>query len=328
VSLAGLGPVEVEVGSIQEQTTNFDQFKEIDGVMGFTEGTKKNVFASLVAAGKSDNVWAMCMAPGSKSNGTLTIGGVDPRLSVGGNVTYVPDSCTGFHCVSVHSIEIGGKAAAGSAAGAGAASIPVGKSGILDTGTNVLLLGTQTLAAVHKSVCSDSGLAQCEALFGSGAKGDVGQCVALTEAQVDAYPGLTLVLDNGLELEMSSRDYLLLGSPLATAAGQYCLGLRDGGNAGGSGFIIGDTTMRNYCECMHLHLVRPVAVAFFTVLPPHRPRLRPRAQADRMGPGRQGQLRVHLGGAALASQRSIYLGNKGPLCLWCDLGVYVHTSML
>ena len=67
----------------------------------------------------------------------------------------------------------------------------------------------------------------------------------LSEAQVDAYPPLALVLD-GIELEMSSRDYLLLGSPLASSAGQYCLGIRDGGSAGGSGFIIGDTTMRNY----------------------------------------------------------------------------------
>ncbi len=37
VSLAGFGPVKVTLGSIEEQTSNFDQFKEIDGVMGFTE---------------------------------------------------------------------------------------------------------------------------------------------------------------------------------------------------------------------------------------------------------------------------------------------------
>ena len=41
---------------------------------------------------------------------------------------------------------------------------------------------------------------------------------------------------------MSSKDYLLRGSPLASSAGQYCLGIRSGGNL----FIIGDTTMRNY----------------------------------------------------------------------------------
>ena len=51
---------------------------------------------------------------------------------------------------------------------------------------------------------------------------------------------------DGAELRMSSRDYILKGSPLATSAGQVCMGIKDGGSAGGSGFIIGDTTMRNY----------------------------------------------------------------------------------
>jgi hypothetical protein len=44
---------------------------------------------------------------------------------------------------------------------------------------------------------------------------------------------------------MGVQDYLLLGSPLAGGANNYCLGIKDGGSAGG-GFIIGDTTMRNY----------------------------------------------------------------------------------
>jgi hypothetical protein len=55
-------------------------------------------------------------------------------------------------------------------------------------------------------------------------------------------------LTNGVELTMTAKDYILLGSPLASAANKYCIGIMDGGSAGGSGFIIGDTTMRNYCE--------------------------------------------------------------------------------
>lgn len=51
---------------------------------------------------------------------------------------------------------------------------------------------------------------------------------------------------DGTKLEMTSRDYLLRGSPLAKSAGQYCIGIKNGGNAGGSGFIIGDTTMHHY----------------------------------------------------------------------------------
>ena len=68
-----------------------------------------------------------------------------------------------------------------------------------------------------------------------------GRCVALSDAEVDAYPSLDLTL-KGVALHMTPRDYLLLGSPLASSAGQYCLGIKSGGNL----FIIGDTTMRHY----------------------------------------------------------------------------------
>jgi len=226
VSLAGLGPVDVKFGAIQKQTSNFDQFKMIDGVMGFTMRGNQNVFASLVAAGLCDNVWAICMRPGSKSNGTLTIGGVDPRLA-DGEVVYVPDAGVGFHSVSVSTVTLGS-----------GEPIKVGKAAILDTGTNVLLVPTKLMNQLQAQMCADSSLASCAALWQN-------ECVSLTDEQVAAYPPLSLQLD-GISLAMTAKDYLLLGSPLATSAGQYCLGIRDGGNAGGSGFIIGDTTMRHY----------------------------------------------------------------------------------
>ena len=224
-------PVTVKFGSITEQTTNFDQFKEIDGVMGFTMGGEEDVFSQLVAAGKVENVWAICMKAGSKSNGTLTIGGVDPRLT-DGPVQYVPDAGRGFHSVSVASLSLGGGSSS-------SPPIDVGEAAILDTGTNVLLLPSKLMKALQAAMCADASLAQCRALWSN-------ECVALSDAEVAAYPPLSLQLDAGVTLRMSSADYLLRGSPLAAKADQYCLGIRDGGRAGGSGFIIGDTTMRNY----------------------------------------------------------------------------------
>ena len=44
VSMAGLGPVKMVLGSIEKQTSNFDQFKVIDGVMGFTGILSKERF--------------------------------------------------------------------------------------------------------------------------------------------------------------------------------------------------------------------------------------------------------------------------------------------
>ena len=68
-------------------------------MVGFTSGGNEDVFAQLVQAKRCDNVWALCMHHGSHSNGTLTVGGVDARLS-DGPIAYVPDSALkGFHSV-------------------------------------------------------------------------------------------------------------------------------------------------------------------------------------------------------------------------------------
>ena len=88
--------------------------------------------AWLIDPGKCDNVWSICMVEGSTSNGTLTVGGVDHRLHTD-NISYVPDSGLGFHSVKVAALNIGDNSSA-------TASIQVGQSAILDTGTNVLLL--------------------------------------------------------------------------------------------------------------------------------------------------------------------------------------------
>jgi hypothetical protein len=249
VTLAGLGPVTIDLGSITKQTSNFDQFKVIGGVMGFTMGLKKNVFASLVEAGKSANVWAMCMNDGSKSNGTITIGGVDDRfVATGKKVEYVKDSGRGFHGVTVVSITLSPAAGASgrteipTRVAAPDASIPVNENAILDTGTNILLLPKRLIQAIETSMCTGAIEATCKKLFGQTAPSN---CASLTSAQVDAFPSMTLNLENGVDLHMTSRDYILQGSPTCPA-GEWALGIRDGGSAGGSGFIIGDTTMRNY----------------------------------------------------------------------------------
>lgn len=186
-----------------------------------------------------DNVWSICMHEGSVSNGTLTIGGVDPRLS--DKVDYVKDVGQGFHSVHVESITIGGISVTASPPASPAdvgSVVQVGKAAILDTGTNILLVPATLLKPLQAAMCADSSLASCSDLWAD-------KCLPLTDAQLAAYPPMSLDLDNGVKLAMTAKDYLLLGSPLAGNAGNYCLGIKDGGDAGG-GFIIGDTTMRNY----------------------------------------------------------------------------------
>ena len=167
----------------------------------------------------------------------MTVGGVDTRLvAAGSQVEYVPDSGHGFHSVHVAALSVG---SGGQISGVGSADIPVESNAILDTGTNVLLLPSHLISALQSQICERGSLPSCTDLFSN-------RCVALEESQVDSYPALNLHLTNNVTLHMSARDYLLKGSPQAKVAGQYCLGIRDGGSAGGSGFIIGDTTMRNY----------------------------------------------------------------------------------
>merc|ERR1712048_1125461 len=192
------------------------------GLMGLGGFEGEDVLATLVKQGKCDRVWGICMHRGTHSNGTMTVGGVDAQLS-DGPINYVKDSGFLYSSVDVASLTLGGK------------QIHVGDSAILDTGTNVLLLGSSVFNQVHQAMCSDKSLTNCEGLWQN-------ECFALTEHQVDQYPPLQFQLD-GAVLEMSSQDYLLMGSPVAASAGQFCLGVRNGGR---TGFIIGATTMRNY----------------------------------------------------------------------------------
>lgn len=226
VTLAGYGPVRVSFGSITSQTSNFDQFQTIDGVIGFTGGGDQDVFTQLVNAGFCDNIYGLCMNVGSVSNGTLAIGGVDDRLA-DGDIEYVPNAGLGFSAVTVGALSLGG------------IEINYGKSAILDTGTNVLLLPSTLMTQLEDAMCADDTLTSCSDLWD-------GTCLDFSDDEVDAYPDLAMKLDNNVTLTMTARDYILRGSPLASTPSQYCIGIKDGGSAGGSGFIIGDTTMRHY----------------------------------------------------------------------------------
>ena len=226
------------VGAIYKQDANFDQFREISGVMGFTGTGDRNVLAQLVKGGLCDNDWAVCMHERGRSNGTLTIGGVDPQLSAKGEMAYVPDVGGGeFWAVAAESLQLDNETAFS------LFSMFDGGRAILDICTNVLLLPTKAMSAVKRRMCADAThRPSCVELWS-------GDCVALTETAVAAFPDLSINLKGGVTLVMRSTDYLLQGSPLAATQGQYCLAIRDGGSAGGTGFIIGQTVGVCVCVC-------------------------------------------------------------------------------
>lgn len=236
VSMGALGPVNVTFGGIESQTSNFDQFKNIDGVMGLAgPDGNQNVFSSLFKAGKlKENKFAMCFHQGAHSNGTMTIGGTDPQF-YHGEIKYVTNTGGSFsYGMDLLDIVIDGQ--------------PLGDTStnqaILDSGTNVLLVPTPAFSSFTSIVtgkCATQKLRGiCDVPAGEKSLLD-GGCFAMTQQEVDAFPPIELKL-NGVTLKITGQDYLNLGRKHAPE--KRCFGIRPTGQ---NGFlIIGDTIMERY----------------------------------------------------------------------------------
>jgi len=233
-SIGDLGPVTLSFGSILTQTDNFDQFLNIDGVMGIAgSNDETNMFSQLVTGGLvAENVFAMCLHHGSTSNGSITLGGVDSRL-YHGDFQWVDNA---YGIGSGFGLNIAGGIMVGDS------TSPVeGTSSVatLDSGTNVLLLLQDSFDAMQQefeSNCTNNPLkgicnvASGQSLFD-------GVCYALTAAEVAMFPDLTVALENNVMLVMSGQDYLLKNEE----AGLLCLGIRPSNI-----YIVGDTTMQKH----------------------------------------------------------------------------------
>lgn len=236
VSLAGYGPANATVGKLTSITTNTYQSRVIGGIMGMVGPTSKNVFNQLCVAGSfCAPVWSICMYEGTKSNGTLTIGGVDESLA-DGPISYVArDSNSQFsYRMTVQTLQFGSTSINIQSLGGGSA--------ILDTGTNDLLLPQNVFQETQTKMCTkEANLSHCDTFFSASGNGGTA-CFNMTDAQVDAYPDLNFALNSKLTLTMTPRDYLLKGSPVATSSSEYCFGIGNGGSL----FILGDSIMQHY----------------------------------------------------------------------------------
>ena len=158
-----------------------------------------------------------------------------------GPVAYSPDTGgDGFYQMGLNNIRVNGTAVKGTQA----------QTAILDSGTNVLLLPTgayDDMKSVFLAACGEDGAGPhgiCDVdksatLFDS-------QCFEMSEAQMAAFPPLSIELGGGVTLDMHAEDYLLLDAPGHDGDGLRCLGVRPTSSGPGALLIIGDTTMRNY----------------------------------------------------------------------------------
>jgi len=227
------GPVNVSFGAITFQTKNFDQFQNVDGVLGLAgSASDGNVFAALVDAGKiKQDVFAMCFNEGAISNGTMTVGGVDPTLYTG-DIQYVPNVGFGYN-MKLHGIQVFGKTVKGTTTTA-----------ILDSGTNVLLISDGSFADMKSTFikqCSTTPLPGICDVSSNSTLFD-NKCFSLTPSQIALFPPIKFSLDQGVTLQITGNDYLNLQDPLDPS--KYCLGIRPTGPGGF--LIIGDTIMQEY----------------------------------------------------------------------------------
>ena len=229
--------VKVQFGAITTQTSNFEQFQTIDGVVGMAGSANPQSVISQLANGRAipNWLWSICLRPGSISNGTITIGGIDTRL-YNGQIQYTPDVGMGqFYEMSVTGMTIG------------SSSVFLDESQvIIDSGTNIILLPTESYTSMKSrllSMCSAGAnlhgicdVSSSNTLFDNA-------CFSFSQAQLSAFPNITLSVV-GINLVMQPKDYLLLNYGVNGQPGQYCLGISPTGQQGL--FIIGDTMMQNY----------------------------------------------------------------------------------
>ena len=226
----------ITFGAIESQTSNFEQFQNIDGVCGMAGGaSQQSVISQLATNSAIDGwIWSLCLQAGAVSNGTITVGGIDDRLH-NGEIQYTPNVGNGFYSMQITGIQLNKSA-----------NVFLDEQQvIIDSGTNILLLPDESYTSMKKlmlDMCSTVNLHgicdvnSTETLFDN-------VCYNFTQAQIDMFPTITFQV-TGIELEMTAAQYILFEYGVNFKAGESCLGISSTG-AGGL-FIVGDTLIERY----------------------------------------------------------------------------------
>jgi hypothetical protein len=176
-------------GVITYQTPGFQQLETVDGIIGLAGSTsfgRPEPIPALHQAGMIANSFAFCFA--NRTHGRFMVGGAAAGTYRPGSTQWVPLS--GEYSITMTSILVGGVAVQFSSADA-----------ILDSGTNVLLLDSDTFSAVQGQFTQCSNCAHVNSFFNGG-------CHNLTASELAAYPPLQLQFGT-VTLSMPPRSYLV-----------------------------------------------------------------------------------------------------------------------
>ena len=229
--------VPITFGAIDYQTSNFEQFQNIDGVCGMAGPANPQSVISQLATNNAIPawMWSLCLQPGAVSNGTITLGGIDSRLH-DGDVVYTPDVGGGqFYSMQLNGMKLGGQQV-----------YTDEPQVIIDSGTNILLLPDETFSSMKKlflGMCSSQNQLHGICDVGSTETLFDGKCFDFTAAQIAAFPNITISVPS-IDLVMTPKNYILFEYGVNFKPGQYCLGISSTGPQGLQ--IVGDTLLENY----------------------------------------------------------------------------------
>jgi len=237
VLLGDLAAHDVRFGGIDSQTRNFDQFQNIDGIMGLAYkplGFDYSPFQRVVDQNDDvENVIQTCLT----HDGGLLLLGEDPEMDKEfyyGELQYTPITLDSWYAVNATQLAVGGK--------------PVNISllelngpypsdpCIVDSGTNFLSLTTPAWRGVKEyfaEVCTYSKMkGVCDVPEGKGLFDGVEY--NLTSTDISMFPEIEITLVGDVRLLLSAEDYLV------PVDGNYRLGMTEGD------CIIGNTHMLRY----------------------------------------------------------------------------------
>jgi len=241
-TIAGLS-TKVTFGTIAYQTSNFQQFDVIDGVMGVAYQPVSGfnatpVLQQLVNANLMKNIFALCL---QNEGGLFTLGGIDSSLYIG-QISYVPlVNGLNHYNFQMQDLRVN--------------NITLNVSSVIynqvdmaiDTGTNGMIIPTPAYVKMKEfflKFCQDDifltgicNISQNETLFD-------GYCFSMTDSDIKMFPPIQVVLQGEfvtqlVVLQMDGFQYLV-----PETQGNYCFGIQNSGYPGLT--LIGDINMKPY----------------------------------------------------------------------------------